>query len=122
MLTQHLVGLLLVFVAAVAAGGGAAAQEHNIVFKAKGSVAEVDLAPSTTTTITLNVNYSDLVVGNAAIADAMPLTGHSLYILAKAVGRTNVAVYDANKQLLGVLDVKVATDLSDLRTALRAAL
>ena len=113
---------LLLFAVAIAGLGQANAQEHYTAFKAKGSVEQITMAPSTTTAITLNVNYANLVVGNSEIVDAMPLTGHSLYLLAKNVGRTNVAVYDANKQLLGVIDVKVAADLSDLRAALRSAL
>jgi len=100
----------------------AQAQEVTVAFRAKGGVQELTLAPSTTQSVSLNVSYANLVVGNPDIVDAMPLTGHSLYLLGKAIGRTNVAIYDADKELLGVLDVKVVTDLSDLRTALRAAL
>ena len=90
-------------------------------FAGKGTVQQVTLAASTTATIALNVNYASLVVGNPALADAMPLTDHSLYILAKELGRTNVAVYDVNKELLGVIDVDIVRDLSALRAGLRAA-
>ena len=37
----------------------------------------------------------------------MPLTDRSLYVLGKKIGTTNVSVYDAAKQLVGVIDVEV---------------
>jgi pilus assembly protein CpaC len=115
------VGVLVFVLTLLVAGAPAAAQEHHLSFAGKGTVQQLTLAASTTATIALNVNYASLVVGNPALADAMPLTDHSFYILAKELGRTNVAVYDVNKELLGVIDVDIVRDLSALRAALRAA-
>lgn len=52
--------------------------------------------------------FVDLVVGDPEIADVMPLTDETLYVLGKKIGTTNVAVYDASKQLVGVIEIEVA--------------
>ena len=36
-------------------------------------------------------------------------------------GNTNISLYDANKNLLGIIEVKVAVDFSDAATAIRSA-
>ena len=38
--------------------------------------------------------YADITVGNADVADASPLTDHSISILGKKIGTTRVSVYD----------------------------
>jgi pilus assembly protein CpaC len=50
----------------------------------------------------------DLVVGDPEIADVMPQTDETLYVLGKKIGTTNVSVYDAAKQLVGVIEIEVA--------------
>ena len=44
--------------------------------------------------------------GDPDIADVMPLTDRSLYVLGKKLGTTNVSIYDAGKQLIGSLPVE----------------
>jgi pilus assembly protein CpaC len=67
-------------------------------------------------------NVSRLVVGDPDIATAVPLTNTTFYVLGKARGRTNVAVYGANDALLGLIDVEVGADMPDLQQTIRAAL
>jgi pilus assembly protein CpaC len=64
---------------------------------------------------------SRVVVGDPAIATAVPLTDTTLYVLGKKEGRTNVAIYGANDSLLGVANVEVGADMSDLAETLRDA-
>lgn len=73
-------------------------------------------------TVKLEVGFSDLVVGDPDIADVVPLTDHSMYILGKKTGTTNVTVYDAKKQLVGVIDVEVAHDARRVEEELRRRL
>jgi pilus assembly protein CpaC len=61
-------------------------------------------------TLQTNRGFVDLVVGDPEVADVMPLTDRSLYVLGKKVGTTNIAVYNAGKQLVGVIEVEVSYD------------
>ena len=48
-------------------------------------------------------------------------TTMSLYILGKEQGRTNIAFYNREKELIGVIDLAVGVDLDELRAAIRDA-
>jgi pilus assembly protein CpaC len=65
-------------------------------------------------TLQTSRNFVDLVVGDPEIADVMPLTDRSLYVLGKKIGTTNVSVYDAGKQLVGVIEVEVGYNTARL--------
>jgi len=58
--------------------------------------------------------YADISVGNSDIADASPLTDHSISILGKKIGTTRVSVYDQDKKPVGIFDVEVSYDVSRL--------
>jgi pilus assembly protein CpaC len=62
-----------------------------------------------------------LVVGDPAIASAVPTTGQSFYILGRTEGRTNVAIYDPSDNLVGMINVEVGADTPDLADAIREA-
>jgi pilus assembly protein CpaC len=67
-----------------------------------------------------SVNVSRLVVGDPRIATAVPLTDTTFYILGKAEGRTNVAVYGAKDTLLGLIDVEIGADMPDLQQTIQS--
>lgn len=58
-------------------------------------------------TLQTTLNFVDLVIGDPEIADVMPLTDRTMYVLGKKIGTTNISVYDAGKQLVGVIEVEV---------------
>jgi pilus assembly protein CpaC len=58
-------------------------------------------------TLRVGGSFVDLVVGDPDVADVMPLTDQTLYVLGKKIGITNISVYDASKQLVGVIEVEV---------------
>lgn len=64
---------------------------------------------------------SRVVVGNPEIATAVPLTDTTLYVLGKTEGRTNVAVYSLNDTLVGLVNVEVGADVSDLKQTIQDA-
>jgi pilus assembly protein CpaC len=72
--------------------------------------------------IKLDTAYGDLLVGDASIADVVPLTTTSFYILGKKVGATRISIMSSQKQLLGVVDVDVSYDIAGLKTRLNEAL
>jgi pilus assembly protein CpaC len=62
--------------------------------------------------------YTDLAVGNPAIADVLPLTNQTVYVLGKAIGATNLLIYGAGRQLTAVVDLTVIPDAAGLRARL----
>jgi pilus assembly protein CpaC len=84
----------------------------------RGRASTVRLAPFTTVTVDVSTAFSNLVVGKAEVADALPLSSNSLYIQGNGPGRTNISIYDAQKTLIGVIDVIVEMDVSELRRAI----
>jgi pilus assembly protein CpaC len=66
--------------------------------------------------------YSDLMVGDPKVADVVPLTTHSVYVVGKSVGATSLSIYGPGKRLIATVDVIVDPDIADLQTRLREIL
>ena len=62
--------------------------------------------------------YGKALVGNPDIADVLPLTERSLYVLGKKVGTTSLTLYDRHNMLIAVVDVSVGPDVITLRRQL----
>ncbi len=58
------------------------------------------------------------LVGNADIADILPMTNSSLYVLGKKIGTTSLTMYDRNNNLVSVVDIAVGPDVVSLRRQL----
>ena len=61
-------------------------------------------------TIRSDFVFADVLVGNSEVAEVVPLSDKTLYLLGKKLGTTNVSLVDANKRLLGLIDVAVEPD------------
>ncbi len=59
--------------------------------------------------------FSKAMIGNPEIADVMPLTANSVYVLGRATGSTNLALYDRKGGLIAVVDVVVGPDVLGLK-------
>jgi pilus assembly protein CpaC len=113
--------LALGLVAGIGATSAAFAQVDDITLSVNGgSVSKVIMPPGTTKTVRTNRAFSDLVVGNPEIADIVPLSAQSLYIQGKSPGLTNISIYNAQKTLLGVIEVRVQLNFGDVAAAVRA--
>ena len=66
-----------------------------------------------------DTSFVEVTVGDPEVADVNPLTDRSLSILGKKNGTTRVSVYGEGKKLIGVFDVDVVFDTSQLQTELR---
>ncbi len=62
--------------------------------------------------------FGELLVDNREIADAVPLTDTSIYIVAKKVGSTRLSILGPQKDLLGIIEIEVSYDLGGLRQSL----
>nr|WP_295663808.1 type II and III secretion system protein family protein [Polymorphobacter sp.] len=65
---------------------------------------------------------AQVLIGDPAIADVLPMNGDTLYVLGKKIGTTNLTVYDRSHALIAVLDLVVGPDAAGLRTQLAALL
>ncbi len=70
-------------------------------------------------TVRVDFPYGDALVGDPEIADVVPLTNQTIYILGKKIGVTRLSLLDAKKQVLGVVDIEVTYDLDILRSKLQ---
>ncbi|WP_449473271.1 type II and III secretion system protein family protein [Sphingobium chungangianum] len=68
--------------------------------------------------LTVDRAFSKALVGNQEVADILPLTNRSLYVLGKKVGTTSLTLYDSRNMLIAVVDVAVGPDVVTLKRQL----
>ncbi|MXO75232.1 type II and III secretion system protein family protein [Altererythrobacter aerius] len=56
------------------------------------------------------------MVGNAEVADVLPISERSVYVLGKKFGTTSLTLYDRANRVIAVMDVEVGPDVEGLRT------
>lgn len=83
------------------------------------SVHRIFLPMSQSVTIQVNANLGDIVVGDEKIADAQPMTDRTLYVIGKGAGTTTVNLFSTDKRSLGVIQIEVGVDVSDMAQAIR---
>lgn len=59
--------------------------------------------------------FARAMIGNPEIADVMPMSVNSIYVLGRTTGSTNLALYDRAGGLIAVVDVVVAPDTQGLK-------
>ena len=79
----------------------------------------IQLPKGKSATVRTETSVTDIIVGDPEIATVAPLTDQSLYVIGKKIGSTSVAVFDSEKQLIGEIEVEVASDTSKLAAQLR---
>jgi len=63
-------------------------------------------------------SFKEVRVANSEIADVVILTDRSFHVTGKKGGKTNVMLYDQNKQLIDIISVSVGYDLAELKRGL----
>ena len=110
--------LLAVFAGAVLCGlaGGAAAQPSITTLTDKSSFAgDFEIPVNKSQILKVDRPFKDILVGNAKIADVLPLTDRTLYILGKELGTTSLSIYGPNKSLLAIVDIVVTHNVDGLK-------
>jgi pilus assembly protein CpaC len=79
---------------------------------------ELDVPVNKSQVIRSDRPYSKALIGNPDIADVLPLTNNSLYVLGKKMGTTSLTLYDRAGHLIAVMDVAVGPDVIGLRRQL----
>jgi pilus assembly protein CpaC len=83
-------------------------------------------------TLEVPINKSEVVnsdrpiakamIGNDDIADILPITDRSIYVLGKKMGTTSLTLYDSSGRVIAVMDVAVGPDVEALETQLQEIL
>jgi pilus assembly protein CpaC len=63
--------------------------------------------------------FDEIVIGDPDVATITPLTDQSFYVLGNGLGTTGIALFDANKALIGTIDVEVTLDTKLLASTIR---
>lgn len=79
---------------------------------------QLDVAVNKSQVLTADRPFAKALIGNAEVADVLPLTNRSLYVLGKKIGTTSLTLYDKNNNLISVIDVAVGPDVVSLRRQL----
>ncbi len=76
---------------------------------------QLDVPLNKSQVVTVDRPIAQAMVGNKEIADILPMTNQSLYVLGKKLGTTSLTIYDSNNKVISVLDIAVGPDVVSLR-------
>jgi pilus assembly protein CpaC len=95
-------------------------REISISLTAAGgpAMADVAVAVGKSTVLRFDRPIVDVLVGEPEVADIIPLTDRSIYVIGKSVGGTSLTLFSRGKQLVGVVDLNVTHDLFALKKRL----
>jgi pilus assembly protein CpaC len=72
-------------------------------------------------TFRVDTAFSTIVAGSPDIIDVKSLSDHLIYVQGKQTGTTNVILFDSSMKQIGILDVDVVLDTSNLQQNIRAS-
>ena len=111
---------LLALGAALAMGAATPAQAQVAALTASNvdHAGQLDVPLNKSQVLTVDRPFSKALVGNQDVADILPMTNRSLYVLGKKVGTTSLTLYDSRNMLIAVVDVAVGPDVVTLKRQL----
>lgn len=112
---RHALALVLAFAATIGMSPVAQAQ-----YGGGGGVhaGQLDVPLNKSQTVTLDRPFGRAMIGSEEIADIMPISDRSIYVLGKKMGTTSLTVYDKGGRVITVVDVAVGPDVVTLRRQL----
>ena len=103
---------------AIGASAAAVSQTGGISISEGVRAGEVAVPVNKSQVIRSDRPYAKALIGNPEIADLLPLTNQSLYVLGKKAGTTSLTLYDRANRLIAVVDVVVGPDVTTLKRQL----
>ena len=104
--------------AAALASTGAAAQSAAITVAEGVHAGDLQVPINKSQVLRSDRPYAKALIGNPEIADVLPLTDQSLYVLGKKSGTTSLTLYDRRNMLIAVVDVVVGPDVTSVKRQL----
>jgi pilus assembly protein CpaC len=92
--------------------------------EAMATPARMELAVSVGKSQVLEIGrpYADVMIANPEVADVLPLTNHSVYVVGKKLGSTQLTIYGPGRSLIAATDVTVGPDIDSLKLRLHEIL
>jgi pilus assembly protein CpaC len=105
---------------AVAVGALLAAQPAlaQISVASDVNAGELDVPVNKSQVLRADRAYTKALIGNPEIADIVPISDTSVYVLGKKTGTTSLTLYDRSNRLIAVVDVVVGPDVTTLKRQL----
>src|SRR5262245_59501156 len=109
---------LVTVVAVLAFATGAMAQAVKVTRLTGAYAGELAVPLNKSQVLQTDAAFGRVSVGNSEIADVLPLSDHTIYVLGKQIGLTNLTIYSKEDRPLAVLDVTVVYDVQSLKARL----
>lgn len=109
-LARHLAGCCLPLCLMVATPAAAQYMDNGV------HSGSIELPRNKSQVITADRPIARAMIGNPEIADIVPLTDQSIYVLGKEMGTTSLTLYDTRGRVLTVMDISVGPDIDAFRT------
>lgn len=107
--------LAIALLGAAATAQPAMAQSASISIANDVQAGELAVPVNKSQVLRVDRPYAKALIGNPDIADVLPLTNQSVYLLGKKSGTTSLTLYDSRNMLIAVVDVVVGPDVIGLR-------
>ncbi len=96
-------------------GTGPAAASALRQVHTDGGMIDLQVTVNKAETLSADQDFSEVLVGNPAIADVVALTSKSVYVLGKKIGTTGISLLSADKRVMAVINVEVTYDVKGLK-------
>lgn len=111
-----------ILMAAVGNVSTAMAGADVIKFDGGSKVQRLRIPVDKSDTVRLERPFTEALVGDSEIADVIPLTNQSLYVLGKKIGATRLTMLDADKHVLGIVEVEISYDVDGIKAQIHETL
>jgi pilus assembly protein CpaC len=111
--------VLLAGIAALALSPASALAQEIAPAEVSVHAGTVEIPLNKSQVVTANVPIDRAMIGNPEIADILPVSDRSVYVLGKKIGTTSLTLYDRANRVIAVMDIAVGPDVIALREQLR---
>jgi pilus assembly protein CpaC len=116
-LREAIAGAVLACGILIGLTAGAAGQPSITTMSDKSSFAgDFEVPVNKSQILKVDRPFKDILVGNPKIADVLPLTNRTLYVLGKELGTTSLSIYGTDKSLLAIVDVVVTHNVDGVKS------
>lgn len=81
-------------------------------------VGEVVVAAGKAVVLRFDTGVEEVLVGNSDVADILPLTNRSLYVLGRSTGSTSLTILNSSRQMIGTINLQISVDLLPIKLRL----
>src|SRR4029079_126871 len=82
------------------------------------SAGELEVPVNKSQVLRTDQPYTKALIGNPDIADIIPISDTSVYVLGKKTGTTSLTLYNRSNRLIAVVDIVVGPDVMGLKRQL----